>query len=119
MDKDTQNVSLSLRKLPLSLRFIIKSFAFMAHHNHMHPPSISNDFSGLFDSIKSSGSYIGLIVYIGSYIGLFLLFARVTGLIFAETVNYFNREGYKPSSLLRYIRFGLEEEEAKENEKVH
>ena len=37
MDNDIQKVSLSLSELPLSLRFILKSAAFLAHHKHLNP----------------------------------------------------------------------------------
>lgn len=37
MDNDIEKVSLSLSELPLSLRFILKSCAFMAHHKHLKP----------------------------------------------------------------------------------
>lgn len=106
MDKETQSVSFSLSKLPLSLRFIIKSFAFTAHHKHMRPPPVINDFSTQF--IESCSSYIGFLVYIGSYIGLLVLLGRVTGLILTGTYNYFKREGISRVSLIHYIRYGLD-----------
>lgn len=37
MDNDIPKVSLSLSELPLSLRFILKSAAFLAHHKHLNP----------------------------------------------------------------------------------
>ena len=89
MDNETESTPLSLNKLPLSLRFIIKSFAFTAHHKHLRPPTPHLDFSTLPQIIESCCSYIGLIVYIGSYIGLLALLVRVTGLILTETFSYF------------------------------
>lgn len=118
MDNDRQSISLSLRKLPLSLRFIIKSFAFTLHHKHLRPlqpdklnfsttsePTTSEFIS---EFIKTLPSWIGLLVYIGSYIGLLGLLARVTWVILAETYHYFNSKGVNTKSLSDYIRYGVE-----------
>ena len=65
MDKDTQSVSLSLSKLPLSLRFILKSSAFMAHHKHLKP---SEGFNFLIPipmiALEWFHSIIGLVLFI-------------------------------------------------------
>ena len=37
MAEDSEKMTLSLSELPLSLRFILKSSAFMAHHKHLKP----------------------------------------------------------------------------------
>ena len=112
MDNDRQSVSLSLRKLPLSLRFIIKSFAFTLHHKHLRPPQADKlDFSTaseFISVIKTLSSWIGLLVYIGSYIGLLGLLARITWVILAETYHYFNSKGVNTKSISDYIRYGVE-----------
>ena len=109
MDNETESTPFSLNKLPRSLRFIIKSFAFAAHHKHLRPPPLDNlDFSTLPQFIVSVCRSIPFIIYIGSYIGLLFLLVRVTGLILTETFSYFNREGWNLASLIQYLRYGLD-----------
>ena len=109
MDNDTESTPFSLNKLPLSLRFIIKSFAFAAHHKHLRPPPLDNlDFSTPSQFIVSVCHSIPFIIYIGSYIGLLLLLVRVTGLILTETCIYFKSEGFTSASVIHYIRYGLD-----------
>ena len=112
MDKDTHSVSLSLNKLPLSLRFIIKSFAFTVHHKHLRPPTIDklnvstpNEFINALPGWI--GGWIGLLAYTASYIGLLVLLARVIWVIFIETHDYFKSEGFNLKSIIHYIRYGL------------
>ena len=109
MSKDNPKVSLSLRELPLSLRFIIKAWAFRAHHKYLNPPVPDNlDFSTLNQFINTSFGWIGLLAYIVSYIGLFVLLVRICLLVLMVTYEYFQKEGFSFSSLVRYIRYGLE-----------
>ena len=108
MDNDTQGVSLSLSKLPLSLRFIIKSFAFTAHHKHMRPPQADKlDFSTFGGFINALPAWIGLLAYIVSYIGLLVLLARVIWVILGETLDYFKSEGFNTKSLIYFSRYGV------------
>jgi len=37
MDNDIQRMSISAIDLPLAIRFIVKSSAFIAHHKHLKP----------------------------------------------------------------------------------
>ena len=108
MDNETESTPFSLNKLPLSLRFIIKSFAFAAHHKHLRPPPLDNlDFSTPFQFIVSVCRSIPFVIYIGSYIGLLALLVRVTLLIFTETYSYFKSEGLTLASVIHYFRYGL------------
>ena len=75
MDNDIEKVSISLNELPLSLRFIVKSSAFMAHHKHLKP---SEGFNFIIPipmiALEWFHSIIGLV--------LFILLARVILTIF-------------------------------------
>lgn len=109
MATDPQSVSRSRCRLPLSLRFIVLSFAFTAHHKHLRPPSADTlDVSTFPQFMGSLWDYIVFIIYIGSYIALLALLVRVTVRIFTETYAYFKREGLTTVSVLDYIRYGLE-----------
>ena len=93
MDNDIQKMSLSLSELPLSLRFIVKSSAFMAHHKHLKP---SEGFNFLIPIptivLEWFHSIIGLV--------LFILLVRVILIFFT---------GWKEKRFsLRYI-FSLKE----------
>ena len=77
MDNDIEKVSLSLNELPLSLRFIVKSSAFMAHHKHLKP---SEGFNFIIPipmiALEWFHSIIGLV--------LFILLARVIVIFFTR-----------------------------------
>lgn len=102
-ENESRKLSLSLQKLPLSLRFIIKSLAFTAHHKHLHPPIPDSSSSG-WEWIHLG---IGFLIYIGTYIGLLLLLCRVTTQILIETFHHFKAEGFNPKSIVSYIRYGV------------
>ena len=88
-----------LSKIPLSLRFVIKSVSFTAHHTYLLPSIPDNlDFTQWFHFIIGSLTYIGLLS----------LLVRVTVLILTETCNYFNREGLTRAALIQYLRYGLD-----------
>lgn len=106
-ENEPRELSLSLHKLPLSLRFIIKSLAFTAHHKHLRPPIPENPISenGLSEWIHL---VIGLPIYMGTYIGLLLFLIRVTIQILIETFDYFKREGFNRESIVPFIRYSSE-----------
>ena len=70
MAENIQQTTLSLSELPLSLRFILKSSAFMAHHKHLKP---SEGFNFIIPipmiALEWFHSIIGVV--------LFILLARV------------------------------------------
>ena len=65
MDNETESTPFSLNKLPFSLRFILKSSAFMAHHKHLKP---SEGFNFIIPipmiALECFHSIIGLVLFI-------------------------------------------------------
>ena len=65
MAENIQKMTLSLSELPLSLRFILKSSAFIAHHTHLKP---SEGFNFIIPipliALEWLHSIIGLVLFI-------------------------------------------------------